>query len=116
MYKSRNNIKDIFGLIFHKDLDFTYILDIDGEICCIINRNKNEINQMQLNHAYNFKNLYFIKKDKKNYLLYDIKMKTSFKEVNCAANFKRFAIIRFIFLDDNTNEKNAKMKIRNQDI
>ena len=73
-----------------------------------------QLNQIQLNHVYHFKNLYFIKKDERNYLLYDIKKHTSFEEVFDKEPFKKIAIIKFIFLDDTRKNKNSMIRVNNK--
>ena len=117
--KTSKKYKDIYGLIFFIEMSCFYILDENGNICNVSGR-EDEINKLNLNlnDVYKIEELYFNGKDKRNYLLLDIKKKSKFIKIDDAdVNiFKKYAIIRFIFLDDNTNEKNAKMKVRNQEI
>ena len=112
-YRNQNNNNDVCGLIVFMEINLIYIVDLIGEICCI-SLNQHEINQIQLNHVYHFKNLYFIKKDERNYLLYDIKKHTSFKEVYDKEPFKKITIIKFIFLDDTRKNKNSMIRVNNK--
>ena len=118
--KTNKNYKDLYGLIFVIEMSCFYILDRIGDIC-IVSGNKDEIAKLNLNlnEVYKIQDLYFNGKDKRCYSLYDIRKKTKFiKIVDGDINiFKKFAIIRFIILDNNNiNKTKSKIKVRNQEI
>ena len=115
--KRNEKYEDIYGLIFFIEMRYFYMLDTYGDICNV-SGDEDEIKKLNLNEVYKIEGLYFNGKDKRNYLLYGIKKKTKFiKLIDTDANiFKKYAIIRFIFLDDNTNQRSAIIKIRNQKI
>ena len=117
--KRNEKYEDIYGLIFFIEMTYFYMLDKYGDIYNV-SGDEDEIKKLNLNlnEVYKIEGLIFNGKDKRNYLLYRIKKKTKFiKLIDTDANiFKKYAIIRFIFLDDNTNQRSAIIKIRNQKI
>lgn len=117
MPRRRNKkYKDIYGLVFFIEMSYFYMLDKYGDICNV-SGDEDEIKKLNLNEVYQIEDLYSNGKDKRYYSLYDIKKKTKIMKVMDADNiFKKYAIIRFIFLDDNTNQRNAIIKIRGQKI
>ena len=96
--KGNDNEIDIIGFVFFIEVTILYIIDNNGNIC-LINGTEDQIKQFSENENYKIKDLCFIKKDNRNYLLYDMKKNSTFQ--NEITNFfKRFAIVKFIILDE----------------
>ena len=108
--KKRNH--DICGLIFLIETSSIYIINDNGIICNITGE-ENELNQLSVNQVYKIQNIYFNSKDKRNYLLYDTTKQTKFIEIHEKDIFKNYSILKFIFLDDIREEKNAIIKVNN---
>ncbi len=110
--KGSDNEIDIIGFVFFIEVTILYIIDNNGNIC-LINGTEDQIKQFSENEYYKIKDLCFIKKDNRNYLLYDMKKNSTFQ--NDISNFfKRFAIVKFIILDELDEKilsKNPKVEL-----
>ena len=106
-----------YGLLFFMEINLLYLLDENGNIC-LVNENKSEINinNIKINKIYKIKNLQFIKKDDRNYFLYNIKEQTVFKSISDSSYFKKYAIIKFIFLDKIIDVKYPKIKVKDIEV
>ena len=111
MNKSNNDI-DLIGFVFFIEATLLYIIDNNGNIC-LINGSKNQIKQFHEKEYYKLKHLYFIKKDNRNYFLYDMNKNTAFSSEISSNFFKRFAIVKFIVLDEIILNKNPKIELNN---
>lgn len=117
MEKENKSKSCICGLIFFMEINLLYLLDEKGNIC-LVNGNASEINtnNININQVYKIENLQFIKKDKRNYFIYDKKTQTTFESIPDSSYFKKYAIIKFIFLDEIIDIKYPKIKVKNIEI
>jgi len=113
----KENKSCIYGLLFFMEINLLYLLDENGNIC-LVNENKSEINinNIKINQVYKIENLQFIKKDDRNYFLYNIKEQTVFKSISDSSYFKKYAIIKFIFLDKIIDVKYPKIKVKDIEV
>ena len=105
----------IFGLVFLIQVSSLYILRDDGKIC-LINGKKTKLNKFNVNKYYEIENLSFIKRDDRNYFLYNMKKNTLIHSSNKIDAFKNYAIIKMIFLDEINKCFNLQVKILNNPI
>ena len=109
-----NNDYDIIGFVFFIEATILYIIDNCGNIC-LINGTEDQIKQFSEKEYYKIQHLDFLKKDNRNYYIYDMKHKTSFHDEN-SDFLKNFSIIKFIILDELDEiilKKNPKVELDN---
>ena len=102
--------RKIEGFIFFIEVSILYIIDFSGNIC-LINGDDRKIKEFKTNNYYLLDNLFFIKKDSNNYLLYDITKNTNYYLLEGKTFFDNFAIIKFIALDQMNKDKNVQIKV-----
>ena len=107
---NNGNQNKILGLVFLIQVSTLYMLRDDGKIC-LITVKKNKLNKFNVNKYYEIKNLTFIKRDDRNYFLYNMKKNTLIRSSNIKDAFKNYAIIKMIFLDEINKYYNIHIKL-----
>ncbi len=101
--------KDISGLVFFIQMSCLYILDVNGDIS-FVNTNERILNEIKINLVYEIQNLLLVKKDQNNCIFYETTDQTKFIKIENTSDYKKYAIIKLIILDE-INSTKAKIKV-----
>ena len=107
---NNGNQNKILGLVFLIQVSTLYILRDDGTICLITGK-KTKLNRFNVNKYYEIEDISFIKRDDRNYFLYNMKRTTLIRSSKKKDAFKNYAIVKMIFLDEINKCYNLQIKI-----
>ena len=112
MQQEQHSIK---GFVLLIEGTILYIIDALGDIC-LLNAQEDKVGVIKEKEYYIFSNLFYMKRDINNYLIYDMTKSTTINLINEETFFKKFVIIKFIALDQIIKDKDIKIELINSPV